>query len=320
MSVENACGEASSSTDADSIDSSVECPTCGRSDFANRQGMKTHHKKIHGKSLANTIDCDWCGTTFERRPAVVKENDHNFCGDDCRGEWLSKTNSGADNHSWVGYETTTCKNCGDTFEHKPHMHPVFCDMGCRDDYKRDHGDECNFWKGGMVEIECERCGDEFKTYPSRVGRKKYCSNACLKNKVELKCEWCDSVFEEVASNANRRTCCSRECWTKLRISRPSEEQPNWRGGHSGYDYGENWYSQRRKARKRDHYSCQVCGRDERQLGKIPSCHHVTKLRHYRDNYDAPEWYERGNRLDNLILLCEQHHKKWEGIPLRPQVD
>ena len=319
MSAENPRGKGSaeSSTDATNKDLS-ECPTCGRDDFSERQHMKIHHKRIHGESLAHTIDCEWCGVEFKRCKAVAEQNDHNFCGDDCRGEWLSETNTGEDSHSWVGYDTTTCKNCGNTFEHKPHMDPVFCDMRCRDDYKRDHGDECNFWKGGKVALECDRCGDVFETYPSRLGRKKYCSKECLNAFVEIDCDWCGDTFEVKQSRKDRARFCSRDCFGEHRSALPPEDQPNWRGGHDEYDYGPNWYPQRRKARKRDHYSCQVCGRDERQLGKIPSCHHITKLRHYRDNYDAPEWYERGNRLDNLILLCEEHHKEWEGIPLRPQ--
>lgn len=319
MSAENPRGKGSAdgSTDASDKDLS-ECPTCGRDDFANRQGMKIHHNKIHNESLANTINCDWCGTTFERRPAVVKENEHNFCGDDCRAKWLSKTTSGEDNHNWVESVTTTCKNCGNEFEHKPYIDRTYCNTDCRNEYKSNHGKECNFWKGGTVTIDCERCGDEFETYPSRLGRKKYCSKECLKNTVELECGWCGSTFEVNGSRESQARFCSHDCWAQQRATLPSEEQPNWRGGHDEYDYGPNWYPQRRKARKRDHYSCQVCGRDERQLGQIPSCHHVTKLRHYRDWYDAPEWYERGNRLINLILLCEEHHKEWEGIPLRPQ--
>lgn len=310
-------GEAASTSGSEDNSSSAECPTCGDT-FANRRGMKTHHSKIHGESLAHTIECEWCGVEFQRCKAVAEDNDHNFCGDDCRGEWLSETNAGEDNPRWRDYETSECKKCGESFEHKPYIDRTFCDIDCRNDY--EHGSESNFWEGGKVTKECIECGDEFEIHPSHADQRKRCSNECARNTVELECEWCGSTFEEVASNAERRRCCSKECWGQLRASFPREEQPNYRDADTDYDYGPNWYSQRRKARKAVHYQCEICGRDERQLGQIPHMHHITKLRYYREKYDAPEWYERGNRLDNLIMLCEEHHKEWEGIPLRPQTD
>lgn len=33
--------------------------------------------------------------------------------------------------------------------------------------------------GGTVERMCEQCGTMFRTYPSRIGRKRYCSRRCL---------------------------------------------------------------------------------------------------------------------------------------------
>jgi len=314
---ENALGKASSAN-GDDEHNSTACPTCGRDDFATRQGMKAHHSKIHNESLAHTVDCDWCGVEFERRPAVAKQNENNFCSNSCRGEWLSENNTGQSNHNSVENTTTVCKNCNEEFEHKPYIDRTFCDIDCRNDYK--NGSESNFWKGGKVTKKCVECGCSFEVHPSHADQRKHCSNDCLNRSVELECEWCGSCFSVNKSRRDTARCCSQDCWAKLRATFPQEQQPAYKGADKDYDYGPNWYPQRRKARKRDHYSCQICGRDERQLGKIPSCHHITKLRHYRKEYDAPEWYERGNRLENLILLCEDHHKKWEGIPLRPMID
>jgi len=309
-------GDASSGNGND-CNNSTECPTCGKDGFENHHGMKIHHKRIHGESLAHTVDCDWCGDTFERNPSVAKENNNNFCSNNCRGEWLSENNTGENSHCWVGYTTTECKTCESEFKHRPYIDRVFCDIDCRNDY--EHGKESNFWSGGKETLECAECGNKFQVHSSHVEKRMHCSKECLNASREIKCDWCGDVFEVVKSRQDKARFCSLSCSASLRATLPPEKQPNWRGGHGGYDYGENWYSQRRKARKRDRYSCQVCGRDERQLGKIPSCHHIMKLRHYRDKYDAPEWYKKGNRLENLMLLCEQHHKDWEGIPLRPQV-
>lgn len=308
-------GEPDSGTDA--TDKCLSCPTCGK-EFETNQGMKCHHAKIHNESLAHTVNCDWCEKEFQRRKSVAEDNDHNFCGDNCRGKWLSENNTGEDSHCWVGYETSSCKYCGDDFQHRPFLDKVYCGKGCRNKYNKQNGKQSNFYKGGKVTVECRNCKQSIEVYPSKSDSKKYCSKECMQNNVELECEWCGDKFTEVKSKAERRRCCSKDCWAQLRSTFPSEQQPNYRGGHDGYDYGENWYAQRRKARKRDHYSCQVCGRDERQLGKMPSCHHIIKLKKFRRKYSAPEWYERGNEIGNLILLCEKHHKQWEGIPLRPQ--
>ena len=315
MSSESPRQEASDGCSGSDKSDSVECPTCGEL-YNTKRGMKIHHSKIHNESLAFTYNCDWCGVEYETRPAVIEENENNFCCDDCYAEWLSKYNSGEDSHCWVGYETTTCKKCGDDFEHKPYLDRTFCSRNCRDNYS--HGSESNFWKGGKVTLECVECGDSFKVHPSRVGERKRCSNECTKNSVFLECEYCNTTFKVPKSQESKRKCCSRDCWAKLRSTYPSEMQPNYRGGVSEYDYGYNWYEQRKKARKRDQYRCQVCGKDERQLGKIPSCHHIVKLRKFKDKYEEPKCYDRGNSLDNLIILCEKHHKKWEGIPLRPE--
>jgi hypothetical protein len=278
--------------------------------------MKVHHSKIHGESLAYTYGCDWCGDEFQIRPSEVDSSENNFCCHECYGEWLSENNSGEDSPCWDDNNITNCKNCNEDFEHKQYIDRVFCSRDCRDDYT--HGSESNFWKGGKVTLECIECGDEFKVHPSHADKRKRCSNECAKNSVILNCENCNNQFEVPKCAKDRRKYCSSDCWHEVRAAYPSEKQPNYQGGVSNYDYGNNWYEQRKKARKRDQFKCRVCGKDERKLGKIPSCHHIIKLRKFKEEYDEPEWYERANDLDNLILLCENHHKKWEGIPLQPQ--
>lgn len=107
------------------------------------------------------------------------------------------------------------------------------------------------------------------------------------------------------------------------------KSPHWKGGYFPY-YGSNWYSQRRKALKRDGYTCQKCGVLCSYDGKENSVHHIMPQRKYLefivDCYDfignirdmsivghdvlVPNiiWGEM-NRLDNLVTLCEDCHKK-----------
>ena len=80
--------------------------------------------------------------------------------------------------------------------------------------------------------------------------------------------------------------------------------PNYTGAvdaHKKY-YGPNWRAQRRKARKRDNYTCQVCGITEEEYGQELSVHHITPFVFF-------ESYLEANRLENLLSVCEICHRK-----------
>jgi len=68
------------------------------------------------------------------------------------------------------------------------------------------------------------------------------------------------------------------------------------------DYGPNWNSQREKARKRDHYACNVCGVPE--VVHAHHVHHITPFRNFEN-------YLQANRLENLITLCPTCHRRVE---------
>jgi DEAD/DEAH box helicase domain-containing protein len=80
------------------------------------------------------------------------------------------------------------------------------------------------------------------------------------------------------------------------------DQRLWSGDQN--DYGKDWPRIRDLVRKRDHYTCQGCGRVE-QPG-IPQfhVHHKMPLRTFTDLALA-------NRLDNLVTLCPTCHKNAE---------
>jgi len=96
-----------------------------------------------------------------------------------------------------------------------------------------------------------------------------------------------------------------------------EEHWNWKGGHSEY-YGPNWEEQRRIVLERDSYKCRGCGESQENIKTELHVHHIRRLKWYKENYDTPEWYEKGNDESNLISLCYHCHPKWEDIPLKPQ--
>lgn len=74
------------------------------------------------------------------------------------------------------------------------------------------------------------------------------------------------------------------------------------------DYGPTWPKIREKARARDGYQCQMCGLPE--SGRQHDVHHITPFRMFRDETGAIQ-RERANRLENLVTLCPECHKKAE---------
>jgi len=76
-----------------------------------------------------------------------------------------------------------------------------------------------------------------------------------------------------------------------------EKNPNWQGGVTTKEWGDNWKQQQRKARIRDNFTCQVCGFYSKHI----SVHHIVRRIHFLGHM------EDANDLSNLICLCNKHH-------------
>jgi DEAD/DEAH box helicase domain-containing protein len=74
------------------------------------------------------------------------------------------------------------------------------------------------------------------------------------------------------------------------------DQGLWRNDPN--HYGPNWDAQRKNARRRDHFTCQVCGAVEN--GQTFHVHHKTPFRAFAS-------YAEANQLENLIPLCPSCH-------------
>ena len=80
------------------------------------------------------------------------------------------------------------------------------------------------------------------------------------------------------------------------------------------DYGPNWETQRRKARRRDGFHCQMCGVSEDELGRELDVHHKRPFREFEYDPTDPTRADRyllANALDNLISLCPTCHRRVE---------
>jgi len=105
---------------------------------------------------------------------------------------------------------------------------------------------------------------------------------------------------------------SEETLTRLREAGAWSNDPN--------DYGHDWKSIRERVRKRDKFTCQVCGTPESpSTAGFDAPHLKPPLRarrqhdvHHKIPFRAFTSREEANRLDNLTTLCPSCHKQAEA--------
>ena len=344
MSVENACEEASSSTDAGNIEFSCEfcgdqfssqttkrrhekkfhpdeldhsCPDCGKA-FHGRTGLVSHHAQIHDGRLSGYDKvCGVCGSEF-----TSSKKDMKYCSPKCGSEAQKKR------------VTLECERCESEFETTPSVaeNRRFCSIGCKGDWFSEHfsGENHPRWKDNTTEKECAYCGSLCEIFDfdleQRDHNRAYCSVECayrwrsenirgenhpLYIDSEVACETCGNTFQKRPAkvDAHDKQFCSRSCHGKwLTENNTGENNPRWVGGH--VEYGKKWYAARRKALERDNHTCQDCGKHADELERNPHVHHIKPVRTF-DNVD------NAHELNNLVVLCGSCHPKWEGLYLRP---
>jgi 5-methylcytosine-specific restriction endonuclease McrA len=207
-----------------------------------------------------------------------------------------------------------CSFCGNELLKKPSeiFKTNFCNHKCKNEYQIQNGHLINQHLKRRVEKVCEICGKKFNVPKNREITSKYCSKHCLglangrrgkiqyKKQILVKCSKCGKEFEKKPSTYRSLNFCSTSCMGKYYSEShmfSGENSGTWNGGDISY-YGPNWLSQRRLARKRDKYTCQDCGKTEKQLGHELSVHHIKPFRVYNGDW------EKANELSNLISLCE----------------
>lgn len=286
----------------------AECPTCG-DEFANEQGMKIHHKRTHGESIAGQlVVCDHCGGEYREERWKLDRNEGAYCTREC---WRSSKEG--------VYEENIQReqvSRSDLAEDLTSVHDELGRTPTKDDM-REHGKHSPATarrKFGTWNSFLEECGLLPDWYDTETLGKLYVDEHKSIEKVadELGCsQW--AVWNQLhQSNIEVRSRTDREV--------PSgPDHPHWKGGRCDY-YGPNWDTQREKALERDDRHCQRCGISSEEHIRSNNVgldvHHIIPRREFTS--DGILDYESANDLDNLVTLCRSCHRKWEGIPLRPQ--
>lgn len=197
------------------------------------------------------------------------------------------------------WHTKTCEWCGKEFEIDFNTKKnKFCSSECRKESSR----------AKRKKYFCEMCGKEFK-YEDRIYKRKFCDECLSKHKSESQtdriktiCGYCHKELLVTPSRFNENTYCycDVKCMAKHYAEiYTGENSPVWTGGKRHYTGG--WFHARDEARKRDNYSCQICGITEQEYKQEMSVHHIKKYKSFDDKFEA-------NKLSNLICLCEPCHK------------
>ena len=129
------------------------CPTCGVG-YTNDYGVKLHHSREHGESIAKVdIYCERCGDFYKE--VYESTADHYSVCDDCRPKVKSERVMGEKNPQFGTGETIEfdCKYCGEHKEQpaRNNNRGVFCDGECRNAWLREEhcGENHPWWKGGV---------------------------------------------------------------------------------------------------------------------------------------------------------------------------
>lgn len=136
----------------------TSCPTCNREDFASERGVKVHHTKAHGESIAGVVvRCEWCSSSVRRRPYAIENRERIFCDLECKGAWRQENWSGSATPKWKGGPVTvSCHWCGDEFERRRDQvkkyDRSFCGSTCLGRWRSQaqRGSDNPVWTGGTV--------------------------------------------------------------------------------------------------------------------------------------------------------------------------
>lgn len=251
----------------------IECKhsKCIR-EFVTEHGMKVHYGIVHGRP---DKVCPMCSTVFSAPPSEFRRRV--YCSRQCHNVALLNNHPNA--VEWIDLH---CEWCGCRFRRPPSIAKAqrFCSRACNGKWQSHHWREEKHprWSGGLVPLRCKYCAAPYAVKRKDVGSSRFCSRKCS------------------------------YAWQSENLAGPQSH--HWRGGCVAY-YGPDWQKQKRKARKRDDYACQLCGVQESELSTRLDVHHIISFREFGYIVGENNNHQEANRLDNLMCLCAPCHRKME---------
>ena len=283
------------------------CPWdgCERS-FDTLRGMKIHHKRSHGESIAGvTVECDWCGGEKKVKPAAVDVNENHFCSPECQANWRGENRSGDGHPSWSERVTITCDWCGSEKEVIPSQSGKdhhFCDRTCFGNWRSANrsGENHPSWTGGKRTVSCAACGDTKDVDPHVAEKydRHFCGSKCRGRWIsenhagennpswqreQVECAWCGEEKSVPPYRLGQENhFCDWECQGQwLSENQQGEKAPAWKGGLVTVD-------------------CSWCGEDN----EIIPAREAAYEKHFCDQECQGEWLSENN--------CGENHPLYQG--------
>lgn len=243
----------------------VECAACGKS----IQVIES----VFNKRKSGDFYCDRKCLSVGFREKN-KGSNNPFYGKKHSPETISKMSG--EGHWNYGNRTALkatgiCKHCNGIFEYNPKDGDrIFCSLECRWDHDRST----------RIERPCSQCG------------KTVIRPACSAQQELFFCDYhCQAKYRGTTQPSGEGA-----YWFGKRM----EETPNWRGGLSFEPYSKYFGKDLKQSiRRRDDFTCQLCGTPQSQLDRSLDVHHID----YKKTNCAEE---------NLISLCRSCHTKTNG--------
>lgn len=113
-----------------------ECEICGKS-FDNIKA-RNGHRASHSDEISHSVNCDYCGGEFEKKPASQRKSENDFCSQDCYHSWNRETGAraGENNPQYKEPVTLVCEWCECEYEVPPvHKDSRFCSQECQSRHK-----------------------------------------------------------------------------------------------------------------------------------------------------------------------------------------
>ena len=239
-------------------------------------------------------------------------------------EWQRETWHGENAANWKGGKVTVhCSQCGGVARQMNPSHAEehdnhFCSESC----------ESNYYNGGWVEREYGVApGALFHTLHWVEGMSlNHISDILDVHHTQIAI-WMEFRGVEHRNNAeaNRKLNAERDDYAEIvkpahKAVREAVENGEWHLQSSNPErngYGEGWTEEKRElVREKYDRRCQSCGMSGKEslekFGLRLDVHHIRPW----GQFDDPR---KRNAVENLVPLCRSCHRKWEGIPLRPEV-
>lgn len=262
-------------------------------------------KNSNYRNAVDIYKCAFCGKDVKDYKNCARKKKLHFCNRDCKKKYDSKVKlinkhlrslkivcktPSCNNLISIMNKTGFCLSCSLKFSYK--NNPLLREQASKIATERflREGLQHPFKKERAVrqEVKCDYCGKIFLRLPRRISKHNFCNRECF------------SKFLSINMSGEKNPFYGKKHSKKFRVAQ------SLRMGSSGVPYKFAVYpyefnnNLKGKIRKRDSYTCQICGITEEEhiivFGSLLHVHHI-------------DYIKKNCNEENLISLCKSCHTR-----------